>query len=623
MSFKPRSSNYDPDPENDIISSMKNSEPFDIIADENQMLYEDGEGNIYDPNGEFYHRNPKNYYSNLRPSPILNQRLLKSASTTVTQIPDATGNDPNNTLRVKQPYAILKQIYPDSFMNRLANAFFFDDVVNAALTRLSYFVLGTDDEIKATLYPITNKKIQTELEARNRLKEINIVRSGIDIGGSIINNHFSDQEIDDLEMSLHQIDRIVNLGSVLRQNWVSAHIFGRSASYVDYSSEAIPELGIPAGVPSAIKPLKSMYLGNVAINPVNWTIKAIEYKEPKVEFKEYVDVYGISNQDQELAQFYDTSAGSTESFASGYVPPGSKFIDANNLLYFVRNNFQLMREEDLYWFGLSTLQPILSISEENRRINRIILPQLNQSAWASAGVWFAPSWTKQQRSNFLLTLKPGTHSAVNQPGLDYKEIKLTHDYKGILEQQDQSKKKILSMFGLPSFLMNFENVTNRATSESVLAGFNESMIASERAWLSKILDQQWYPRIFSLFFPQDQYIHMKLKMMIEFENITFESFLERAAAVSVLVEKGLFTNEEGRRMLKIQTAIDQPVSGATTAANQQNPMMQQQQGQGQQQQQASGGTSGLLNTGSANSSSGKAIATSSMTLLNKYLGNTL
>jgi hypothetical protein len=410
-------------------------------------------------------------------------------------------------------------------------------------------------------------------------------------------------------MSMHQIDRNINLGSVIRHNWISSHIFGRAASYVDYSGKAIPELNIPAGVPSAVKPLKSMYLGNVAINPINWTIKAVEYKEPKVQFKEYVDVYGVSNTNSNYADFYDVNASDMYQEENGIVAPGSRFIDANNLLYFVRNNFQLMREEDLYWFGLSTLQPILSISEENRRINRIILPQLNQSAWASAGVWFAPNWTKQQRSNFLLSLKPGTHSAANQPGLDFKEIKLTHDYEGLLSQQDHAKKKILSMFGLPSFLMNFEDVTNRATSESVLSGFNESMIAAERSWISKILDQQWYPRLFSLFYPKDEFIHMKLRMMIEFENITFESFLERAAAVAVLVEKGLFTNEEGRRMLKIQTAIDQPIM---------NNM--------QQQQQFSNNTNGVINTGnsgvlSPSVASGK--NTSAMGLLSKYLGNGL
>ena len=43
-----------------------------------------------------------------------------------------------------------------------------------------------------------------------------------------------------------------------------------------------------------------MLLGNVAIDPDSWDIQAVEYKDPKVSFKEYVDV-GIKSQRKETA----------------------------------------------------------------------------------------------------------------------------------------------------------------------------------------------------------------------------------------------------------------------------------------------------------------------------------
>jgi len=118
-----------------------------------------------------------------------------------------------------------------------------------------------------------------------------------------------------------------------------------------------------------------------------------------------------------------------------------------------------------------------------------------------------------------------------------------------LNLKDELKRQMLSIFGLPSFLMNFENVTNRATAETVVAGFNTSVIQSERSWISDILDEQWYPKLFRIFYPNDEFLHIKMKIQTEFENISFESLLEKAVSVVSLVEKGIMTKTEARNLL--------------------------------------------------------------------------
>lgn len=461
---------------------------------------------------------------------------IKSASTAISSLPQYISTVDN--LQVRPEFIVFRPFYTIDYLNRLSNAYLFDDVIHTALERLSYFVMGTTDEFRSTLYPDTNRELKSELEAKNLIKQIQIQKKGLDIAGSIISTYLTDQEIEDFETYIHRTDRICKLGRYLKKNFIASHVFGRSASYIEYTEEGIPTMNIPPGSPIAIKPLKPMYLGNIAIDKDSWVIKALEYRDPKLVFKEYVDVtmqnIAVQSNDQ--------------------LTPG-RYIDANSTLYFVRNNNNTMLYEDDFWFGHSTLQSVLPISEENRRINRIVIPQLNQAHWAGTGIWHFPNWSKSMMNQFFSELKPGGHIAVPQKEISFQETKLTYDYTGIINLKNEMKKHMLSVFNIPSFLMNFENITNRATAEMVTVGFNESTIQAERSWITDILDEQWYPKLFKVYYPDDEFIDIKLKMMSDFNNIQFESFLEKSVAIAGLIDKGLITLTEGRNMLKLPAML--------------------------------------------------------------------
>jgi len=513
-----------------------------------------------------------------------NQAYIKSGSTSLSTLPDKISNI--NALKMKQDYIILKPFYSDEFLNRCSNAYLFDDVINSALERLAYFTLGTSDEISSVLYPESIRPIKSDLEAKNALKELEIVKEGLDVAGSIVNNHLSDQEITKLETFIHYTDKNAKLGKFLKKNYRAAHVFSRSASYIEYSTEPIPSLNLPAGTPIGLKPLKPMLLGNVAIDPHTWEIKAVEYKDPKVSFKEYRDV-GIKTMQQ---QDNNTS---------------SKYLSADNLLYFVRGNNNMMKDEDDFFFGHSTLQSIMPLSEESRRLKQIVFPQLNQSHWAGSMLWFFPNWPQQKIKKLFSSIKPGGHVGIPDPNIRIQEMAIKYDYTGLLNHQNEMKKGILTAFGLPSFLMNFEDVTNRATAETVVIGFNESTIQSERSWLTDILDEQWYQKLFKIAYPHDEYIHIKMKMMVEFENITFESFLAKAVAAVSLYEKKMMTITEVRNILKLPPLQDQdyielgipspnqqlidPATQSVPMPNLVTSLVQQKQQQSQQQDNTSDG----------------------------------
>lgn len=459
---------------------------------------------------------------------------IKSASHSVSSLSQHISNIHN--LKIKNDYTVLFPFYSEEYNNRLGNAYNFDDVINSAIERLAYFTLGTSDEIRSVLYPESLRPINSELEAKNEIKLLDVVKTGLDVAGSVVNNHLSDQEIAKFETFIHYSDKNAKLGRFLKKNFRASHVFGRSASYIEHTDHEIRELNLPVGTPVGLKPLKPMMLGNVAIDPNSWEVLAVEYKDPKVSFKEYRDA-GVRQQ--------QAAASQTDPNLK------SKYLAADNLLYFVRNNNNMMRDEDDFFFGHSTIQSILPLSEESRRLKQIVFPQLNQSHWAGSMIWFFPNWSEERMDRVFRSVKPGGHIGIPDPNIKIQEMQLKHDYTGLINLQNELKKGMLTAFGLPSFLMNFEDVTNRATAETVVIGFNESTIQSERSWITDILDEQWYSKLFKIYFPFDDYIHIKMKMVTEFENITFENFLEKAVAAVSLYEKKMMTLSEVRNMLKL------------------------------------------------------------------------
>jgi len=517
------------------------------------MSYTDSRSDIYTPisfNSEpvdivEYERNLTSYNKRFTKYDSTVGGIIKSASTSLSALPGFASS--LSSLKISPEYIVKLPIYSDQYNDRLSNAFLFDDVINTALVKLSYFTLGTSDEIRSILYPESVRPLKSELEAKNALKEIQVMKNALGIADSIVSSYLSDQEIDQFEKYILYTHKIAKLGSFLRKNHIAGHVFARSASYIEYTDNGIPELGIPPGSPIGLKPLKSQLLGSVILDKETWQLKAVEYRDPTLNFKEYVDL-GVKE------QLSKATTSSTTGMTINDINSNNKqtrFFDADNVLYFVKNNYNMERDDDGYWFGHSTLQSILPLSEENRRINSIVIPQLNQALWAGTGIWFFPNWTKSQMENFFSAIKPGGHIGVGNDQIKFQQITLDYDYQGLLNLKNELKRQMMSAFSIPSFLMNFENVTNRATADKVLVGFNESTIQAERGWISDILDDQWYPKLFRAYWPHDDFMHIKMKIHIEFSNIEFESFLEKAVAGVSLVEQGIITLTELRNMLKL------------------------------------------------------------------------
>lgn len=473
---------------------------------------------------------------------------IKSASTLVTSIPYQKDGKVLYNKQVDQ----FQPPYSTKFIGRLANAWEFDPFIRIGLNRLTYFVFGRLDNIKATIYPNTHDIIRSELEAKGKLEQISIMRSADEKAQTILGSQFTEQEQQGCQNYLDNCDRISEVYTTIPKSYKSAWIFGRSAAFIERSDIDIPELSLPRLSPIAVKPLNSKFLGKIRVNPINWTIKEVEYSDPRTQIG------------QAPAEFNPDLPSEGPSEAQNNE---ENWLDAANLIYFVRDDDNIV--SDSYGYGLSGIQPIISNSEETRRIINRVFPELNESQWSGTGLWNLPNWSKAEITNFLNSIRPGKHIAINAPEATFQEAHLQMDYAGLLNVLAFNKAVTTNNFGIPSFLMGEEKEGNRSNGGGILATFQESTIELERSWIREVMDRYWYRRLLKLYFPGDMYIHIKLKIITEFENTSFDTLLEKAFTIEKLKNAQVITTTESREMIgrsPLTEAQKEEINGILVAA---------------------------------------------------------
>jgi hypothetical protein len=502
------------------------------------VSYNSNNFDFFYPNSQEPVKKPlKKYFGNFNNNsdPIWKDenRFVRSAATSTTLLPDNKLAPP--VLAQNDPKRFIA-VYNDEYNNRLANAWEFDYTIRGAINRLVFFILGKTDSIKTTLYPNIREQIQSEFQAKNELAKVRILRSADEIADQLMGSQFSEQEQLDLQEFIDNTDRVTRLYPSLQKPLKSSYIFGRSALWIQKTPDGILDLKMPAGSPLALKPLNSRYLGQVKINTVNWNISEVEYNDPQAKM----------TKDGDPNKEFKDDGGAAQQNSSG---DSTTWLPIEDLIYFTRDDDNIVG--DSLHYGLSTVQTILALSEENRRINQRVMPEIHESMWGGSALWTFPGWSSADITTFLATIKPGKNITVNSPDVSVENIALQYDEANLLSVRDSNEKKILGAFGVPDFLLNIKAASAQKTMGDELIAFQESIIESERAWIRDILDEYWYRRLLNTYFPEDQYIHIKLKVVTEFKNISFESFFEKALALETLVSNKLMTQKEARELLSL------------------------------------------------------------------------
>lgn len=240
------------------------------------------------------------------------------------------------------------------------------------------------------------------------------------------------------------LDKDVNFDHFLTAAFVQAKVFGRAMLLIQDD----PQTELPV----ALKLVSSMRLGRVFIDEMTWRVVAVEY----------LDYEGLQS-----------------------------IIPAENMIYFT--NLDNAISPNVYGFGYSDLEPAIDVAEINRQLWSVAIKEINKSEWAPYIIVKMNTKRRTQMQKVADALKPGLPFVHNQD-LTFSTIEMHHDLEKIMNEIDQNEKTIATTIGVPTFLVGKEDVTNRATTATIMDSWSKSKLEKERTWLRGIIEPQWNDR---------------------------------------------------------------------------------------------------------------------------------
>lgn len=438
--------------------------------------------------------------------------------------------------RTRSTIKDLQDPYRQEMKYRFEDAFRADPTVRVGLTLKTQFILG--------------KRGKTVLDVAKEFALEEERKKALD---AVMNN----AEYKGLKTYVDATNRRVKLHSKLKAAIIQSKVGGRSALFVEKYGAANP-LGVPAGTPADLKVLNWTRLGDVQVNQATWKLEAVQYTE---------------------------------------LEKPDDFMPAEDIIYFTNADFHIT-PNSLY-YGLSQIEPIAHVSETNRIIDELDLKEINASLWAGFGIMKFGTKNDAEISKIMRDFKPGRFLGTNLD-VQVEVHQIAHDVDKLVEERNENTKRIAAALQMPSFLMGFEDVTNRATTVSILHAWEDSVLEDERTWLRDILEPQWYDTLTMIYFGENDLEKIEVKIKQEFESITLESRSETATAMLPLYLNGVIPigkllellgmedvkeqmeqEEEERKKLALQMEAEKERVRIEAEMNNQN---QQQQTDDQEQQ---------------------------------------
>ena len=390
-----------------------------------------------------------------------------------------------------------------------------DYTVSSAIGVLIHYVLG--QTMKATVYPVSRDQLKSQQEVEERLNE---VIKEFDLGPKSLEDFQNFIDMVDLNCELYERH--------LPQAMAQSYVFGRAALWIvrankDIESQELPvKWGFREGVPVALRPLDSMNLGDVIVDRKSWEPKTLMYD-------------GTLGSENEINR--KNNQGQRKS---------TEELDIEDIVYFTRDDYNII--PDSLNYGFSRLVDAIPISENKRRLTKKVLSEINNNQWAGLNIYEIPGMSTKDLQNFANTLKPGKNKVTNQP-ITVHNVNPQFDMQGNLEQLRELHLNILMAITVPSVLLNFENITNRATTEAVLSAWQQTKLEAERNWIRNILWKYWYRPLIEFYFPDKDFLYLRIKIIEEFQSIEFSSFFEKQLAATNLYASRIINLREARELI--------------------------------------------------------------------------
>jgi hypothetical protein len=332
------------------------------------------------------------------------------------------------------------------------------------------------------------------------------------------------------------VNYISKIDSAMKTIWHQSYPFGMAAGWKTLSLKDMISIRkgsgvrIPLGTPVKIKPLDGFYLTHIHQDVDTFDPVFYEYLNPNATLTTVENAKG----EDVIELSYRANSKLRDQF---------NMLPWERLIIVKRPNIGTTPNTSIY--GVSPILPSLYISENIRRIDEKILPELNEGSYAGVGIFMVQEDSKYDIDKLAQDLSTaGTRIVMNEE-IKYEPIEVDFNMQHILEQKTSLIKSELLSLGLPESIF-FPTNTNRSVLEILINIWQNVDLQKERELLNDVMWEYWYKDLMNIFFEGESLLDLHLTVKLEFKNKSFAGFIDKAAPTIEAFKYGLFNKGEAR-----------------------------------------------------------------------------
>lgn len=306
------------------------------------------------------------------------------------------------------------------------------------------------------------------------------------------------------------VDRMTGMAYYKQDLAKQATVGGRAALFIETFEGEDNGFDFPVGTPAVLKPLHWSYLNQVRVNTGTWKFDSVRYTD-------------FETQEDPLI-----------------------FIPASKLIYVTRNDHMITPNNLFY--GLSDFHSIWKISNIIRQCEEVDIPEIVTSMWAQAGYFRFSNMNTNEMDKFMESLGPGLYRGFNNR-IEYVPVPLKHDGWFIITLLQNMISHMLMKLRVPEFLYSMSKATSRSAVEIEMNVFRDIVLANERWWLERHLQEQWYSHLVGLYTGEMDPRKQKVEIQQQYAPFNFEDILAKANSMELLARRYFIDRYEGRQMI--------------------------------------------------------------------------
>jgi hypothetical protein len=323
---------------------------------------------------------------------------------------------------------------------------------------------------------------------------------------------YSEQERRKMIDYIEQVNRFTGFRYYQQDIGKQSFVGGRAACFIE-TYEGENDYDFPIGTPAIIKPLHWSYLNQVRVDSATWGLDSVRYTD-------------FETSDTPLS-----------------------FIPANRLFYIVRNDNMIIPNS--LWYGLSDFHSIWKVSNIIRQAEEIDFPEIVTSMWAGGGIFKFTNMNTTEMDNFMESLGPGLYRGFNSR-IDYLPMNLKHDGWFLMTLLQNMISHLLMKLRVPEFLYSMDKATSRSAVEIQMNVFRDIVLAADRWWMERHLQDQWYDHLIGLWTNEPDPKKHKLRFVQKYAPLSFEDILAKANSLELLARRYFIDRFEGRQLLGLR-----------------------------------------------------------------------